>query len=79
MLDGRLIRGFPMGGWATGLRVCNILLLQRTLLNLPRDMTLDSSLAASFFSATFRIFDSRDILPCLQQRKRARFPRKFEL
>ena len=32
---------------------------KRTLLNLPLDMTLDSSLAASFFSATFRTLHCR--------------------
>ena len=60
MLDGRLKREVPMA-----MRPLDFgtLLLQRTLLNLPRDMTLDSSLAASFFSATFRTFDGRDILP----------------
>lgn len=33
-----------------------------TLLNLPRDMTLESSLAASFFSATFNTLQGLAIL-----------------
>ena len=48
-------------------------LAERTLLNLPLDMTLDSSLAASFFSATFRILQQPAITA-----PRAHYPAKVK-